>query len=126
MKTENRSVKKYLRRVRSLLPGPANMRKTILDQIRREVTLWQRETSQVTEEGILSRFGKPENIAASYIEAMGTALVLQKMRTRKWVISAVAVVLAFIVLTWTAVVTYALIKYERSDLGRLEVVIFDP
>ena len=105
---QNRSAKKYLRRVRSVLPGSARMTKQIMEQIRNEVLSYFEEYPQAGYKDLLSRFGDPETIAASYVESMGTAEILKKFRIRKRILSAVAIVLALIVITWAATVAWAI------------------
>ena len=96
----NRFAKKYLRRVRCMLPCSQKMKKRIMEQIRDEVSLFLEDTPKADYVALISRFGEPENIAASYIEGMGTAEILRKFRIRKLVMSTIAIVLTFIVITW--------------------------
>ena len=120
----NRSAKKYLRRVRSVLPGSARMTKQIMEKIRSEVSSYFEEYPQADYKDLSSRFGDPETIAASYVESMGTAEILKKLRIRKRIISAVAVVLILISIAWGATVTWAIHSYEIEN-GSYTIVTFD-
>jgi len=119
----NRSAKKYLRHVRSMLPSFIRMKKRIMVQIQDEVYSYSEQNPNSDYKALLCRFGEPEVIAASYIESMGTAEVLKRMRIRKWILSAVSAVLAFVVLTWVATVSYEIIKNERNDEGYTEFMV---
>lgn len=94
-----------------------------MEQICGEVSLFLEDHPEADYTILLSRFGKSENIAASYIEAMGTAEILRKMHIRRWILSVIAIVLAFIVLTWAVIVTNAVIKNERDIDSHIETVI---
>ena len=113
----NRSAKKYLRHVRSMLPGSLRMKKQIMVQITNELNLYLEEQPGVDYNGLLCRFGEPEIIAASYIEAMGTADILKKLRIRKWIISTIAAVLALVVLVWGTMVTYETRQHKSCNDG---------
>ena len=113
----NRSAKKYLRRVRGMLPGSLGMKKQIMVQITNELSLYLEEQPEVDYKGLLHRFGEPEVIAASYIESMGTADILKKLRIRKWVMSAIAVALALVVLAWSTTVAYEMRQHKSCDDG---------
>ena len=121
----NRSAKKYLRRVRGMLPCSRKMKKLIMEQICDEVSLFLADHPEADYNAVISRFGEPEIIAISFIDSVDSPEVLKKMRTRKWILSAVAAVLAFIVLTWTITIACSIIKNERYDGGHVEVVFED-
>ncbi len=119
----NRFAKKYLRRVRSVLPCSQKMKKRIMEQIRDEVSLFIADHPEADYNAVISRFGEPESIAASYVEGMGTADILKKFRIRKLVLSTIAIVLAFIVITWAVAVTCALYRNEAQDDGYAIITI---
>ena len=111
----NRHAKKYLRRIRCMLPCSRKMKKRIMEQIRDEVSLFLDDTPKADYAALMSHFGEPESIAASYIEGMGTAEILRKFRIRKLVLSTIAIVLAFIVITWAVTVTWAIHSYKIEN-----------
>lgn len=113
----NRFAKKYLRRVHSVLPGSARMTKQIMEQIQNEVLSYFEDYPQAGYKDLISRFGDPETIAAAYVESMGTAEILKKLRIRKRIISAVAVVLILISFTWTVAVSWALYNNAIKNDG---------
>lgn len=122
---KNRFARKYIRQVRSMLPGTVGKKNIILNKVREEVFAYLEENPQATDKDLQQRFGTPEDIASSYIETMGTPEIMEKFRIRKWILFSIATLLIFIALVWSAVVIYAVIENERDDFGRIEVVIED-
>ena len=113
----NRSIKKYLRRVRSMLPCSRKMKKRSMEQIRKEVTLFLTDHPEADYNAVISHFGEPETIAAAYVESMGTAEILRKLRIRRRIVSAVAIVLAFVAITWATVVTWEIHRNTVENEG---------
>ncbi len=119
----NRSAKKYLRRVRGMLPCSRKMKKRIIEQICGEVSLFLEDHPEADYNSMISRFGEPESIAASYVEGMGTAEILSKFRIRKQIVRAVAIVLAIIMLIWASTVTCAIISNNQTNGSYIETGI---
>ena len=111
----NRSAKKYLRRVRGMLPCSRKMKKLIMEQICDEVSLFIADHPEADYNAVISRFGEPESIAASYIESVGTADILKKLRIRKWIVSAVATVLMLLILAWATITTCEIMHHKSCD-----------
>lgn len=119
----NRSAKKYLRHVRSMLPCSRKTKKLIVEQVGSDISSYLEEHPEADYNTLLSRFGTPETIAISYIDSTDAPEVLKKMHTRKWILSAVAIALALGILIWASAAIYAVIENEQSNGGRVEVVI---
>lgn len=119
----NRSAKKYLRHVRSMLPCSRKTKKLIVAQIGSDISSYLEEHPEADYNTLLSRFGTPETIAISYIDSTDAPEVLKKMHTRKWILSAFAIALALGILIWASAVIYAVIENEQSNGGHVEVVI---
>ena len=119
----NRSIKKYLRRVRSMLPCSRKMKKRSMEQIRKEVTLFLTDHPEADYNAVISHFGEPETIAAAYVESMGTAEILRKLHIRRRIVSAVAIVLAFVVITWATTVTLEILRNESIRDGVVVVTM---
>ena len=113
----NRSVKKYLRRVRETLPCSGKMKKCIMEQICNEISLFLEEQPKADYNAMISRFGEPETIAASYVENMGTAEILKQLRIRKRILSIVAILLIFILVTWATAVTIEIQDNHSASTG---------
>ena len=83
---------KYIRQVRSSLPGTRKQTAWIADQIRNSLGS---EFSALSYAEIVDRLGTPEALAAEQIEAMPAAEIAEKVRLQNWlkkVILAVACV----------------------------------
>ena len=118
----NRSAKKYLRRVRGMLPCSRKMKKHIMEQIYDEISLFQEDHPEADYNALISRFGEPESIATSYVEGMGTSEILKKFHIRKRILPAAVAVLLFIILTWVSIITYEVVLREQDDGGHIEVI----
>lgn len=118
----NRSAKKYLCRVHSMLPCSRKMKKHILEQIRNEIFLFLEEQPKADYTTLVSRFGAPEAIAASYVDYANAPEVLKKIRIRKQILSVVATILVLGILIWTSAVIIEAIRYEKDYSGHVEVV----
>ena len=118
----NRSAKKYLRRVRGMLPCSRKMKKHIMEQIYDEISLFLEDHPEADYNALISRFGEPESIATSYVDGMGTPEILKKFHIRKRILATVATVLVLGVLIWASVVIIEAIRCEYGVVGRVEVV----
>lgn len=108
----NPSAKKYLRRVRRVLPCVGKMKKEMMNMAACDISAFLQEQPEADYETIESRFGKPETIAAAYVENMGTAEILKKMYIRKRIMTALLLVLVFVVVTWILAVAWMIIRSE--------------
>ncbi|MBR6825453.1 MAG: hypothetical protein IKM59_02790 [Oscillospiraceae bacterium] len=119
----NRSAKKYLRRVHGMLPCSRKMKNHIMNLIRNDMISYLDERPEADYNMLVSRFGKPEAVAASYIDSVEASVILKKIYIGKWIMSAVAAVLVFIALTWSATVIYAILKTNQSNISYIETVV---
>lgn len=83
MNTQNNPLRTYCRRVSRLLPWGGRQKRALLAQLRQELTAFLREHPEAGEAELTARFGKPEDLAASYVENAGTKKVLTALRTRR-------------------------------------------
>lgn len=96
----NKSVKKYLRRVRGWLPCTRRMKNDIMARIEDSVLSWAQENPRCTYPDIEAQFGKPETIAADYVDNLGTAELLKNLHIKKKIVTAVTAVAVIIALIW--------------------------
>ena len=122
--TQNRFVRKYLRQVRGMLPCSLKMKKHTMMQLQNEIFLFLEESPQGDYAALVSRFGKPEKIAASYVEDMGTAEILKKLRIRKRIVCLVAILLILALITWGIAVKWALYNNDINNGGYSIVEIY--
>lgn len=121
MGMNDRQLRRYLRQIRSMLPCGGKRRRELMDNVRSGVTRYLEEHPDATAEQVMAYFGAPEAIAASYVESAGTAEILRSVRIRRKITAMVAVVLLVILLSWAAVVTWAVIDAYRDVRGDILV-----
>ena len=96
----NKSVKKYLRRVRGWLPCTRRMKNDIMARIEDSLLSWAQENPNCDYPDIEARFGKPEKIAADYVDNLGTAELLKNLHIKKKIVTVVTAVAVTIALIW--------------------------
>lgn len=96
----NRDVARYCREVWVALPSGFRQKKKLIKEIRRNIRQYQEENSLIDYVAIVTRFGTPLQIAASYVEEMEPQDVLRGLDVKKTFIRIVAVCMAAIVLIW--------------------------
>ncbi len=116
---------KYMRRVRSCLPGTRKQTAWICEQVCGNLDT---DISQLSYAEIIDRLGTPESLAAEQIEAMQPMEIAEKMRLQNWIkklVLAVAVTI-IILLTGLVVVEYVDAReVARGSVYREEISIID-
>ena len=79
----NKNVKKYLRRVRGWLPCTRRMKNDIMARIEESLLSWSQDNPNCTYPDIEAQFGKPEKIAAVYVENVGAEELLHNLHVKK-------------------------------------------
>ena len=105
----NKSIKKYLRRVRGWLPCTRRMKNDIMARIENSLLSWVQENPNCDYLDIEARFGKPEKIAADYVDNLGTAELLKNLHIKKKIVTAVTAVAVTIALIWASGVTVVVV-----------------
>ena len=117
MTIQNLSAQKYLRQVRAMLPCSRKMKRLIVEKIQIEVMLYLEKVPDANYNALLSRFGKPEEIAVAYVENIEPSMLLKKLHIRKRVLLVVCIVLLFTVITWFATITWAIQSNRAMQNG---------
>lgn len=68
-------------------------------------------------DAIVTRFGTPQQITASYLEDMDTQELAQHLKIRKKIITIVGAAALAIVLLWACVVSFALVEHFGRTNG---------
>lgn len=113
----NKSVKKYLRRVRGWLPCTRRMKNDIMARIEDSLLSWARENPGCNYRDIEARFGCPQKIAADYVDNLGTAELLNNLHIKKKIVTAVTVAMAALVLIWAVGVTVVVVDAMLETHG---------
>lgn len=99
-KITNRSARKYLRKVRALLPCSRKMKDEITTPLRRSMAEYLSEQQGATAAELQARFGTPEVIAASCLEDVDTTEVLRRLLLRRRVFVIVFIAVLLFLMSW--------------------------
>ncbi len=99
-KITNRSARKYLRKVRALLPCSRKMKDEITAPLRRSMAEYLSEQQGATAAELQARFGTPEVIAASCLEDVDTTEVLRRLLLRRRVFVIVFIAVLLFLMSW--------------------------
>ena len=116
---------KYMRRVRSCLPGTRKQTVWICEQVCGNLDT---DISQLSYAEIIDRLGTPESLAAEQIEAMQPMEIAEKMRLQNWIKKLVLAVAATIIILLTGLVVMEYVDARKAvdgSLYREEISIID-
>lgn len=93
-------------------------------RIQESVNAYVAQKSDADFDAIQAQFGQPKDIAASYIESMGTAEVLKSLRIRRRILTIIIVTALAVLISWAATVTWAILDNKNAtDAPYIEVTI---
>ena len=110
------ALKRYIRSISSEIPS-GKMRKRIISQIRDSIVEYIQENPEADFETVQSHFGTPQEIAASYMYAEETPVLLRKMNINKKVLAIVAGVMAVIFALWFCIIAREMYIAHHIDRG---------
>lgn len=125
MKEREKSIKKYYRKIRSLLPCNRKTKAAIMQQISENIEGYLSENPNAGFEEIQTQFGAPETIAAAYVESTGTAEILKSLHVRSRIATAATVVITVALvalLGWSFFLRWAAVEAEKSMSGTIEII----
>lgn len=99
-KITNRAARKYLRKVRALLPCSRKMKDEITAPLRRSMAEYLSEQQGATAAELQARFGTPEVIASSCLEDVDTTEVLRRLLLRRRVFVIVFIAVLLFLMSW--------------------------
>ncbi len=117
MDRDNAAVRRYLRQVRSWLPCGGKPKRDIIDRIRANVAGYALECPKPDYDAIVARFGTPQQIAATYVDEMETAELLDHLRIRRRIVQIIGATALIVVLLWLGVVTLAFLYNVNAENG---------
>lgn len=119
MGKHNREAWRYLRNVKSCLPGSRRERRIILNHIQEAMDVFLSENPDACYDEMKSRFGDPQQIAASHIEGKEPEELLKRLRIKKRVLGAVFAVAVLILAMWLGYLAICFQEVEKSADGYL-------
>ena len=114
---KNKNALRYRRKVLSLLPCTKRKKQKIISQFDASLSDYIESNPDVDFIDLEDHFGSPEAIAASYVENAGTADILQALRIRKRIVLTVSLAFAVLLISWAAVVTWSMVKFNNAVNG---------
>lgn len=111
------SAERYLLQVRRALPCKQRMKRRLMPQIRQELGSYLESRPDASYRDLTERFGRPEQIAASYVESADTGELLAGMRYGNRVVKIVAIALLIALIIWAIGITIAVIDGMKSSHG---------
>lgn len=120
MKNREAALRRYYRTIRSYLPCTAKQKKRILDEIRERVNAYLEEYPEAGFAQIEARFGTPQTIAAAYVDDMDTPELLNVLRIRRKIVTAVASGVIAVILIWGIAVSVAYVEAHSQWNGYVE------
>ena len=107
---------KYIRRVRSSLPGTRKQTAWIADQIRNNLGS---DFSALSYAEIVDRLGTPEALAAEQIEAMPAAEIAEKVRLQSWLKKVILAVACVVIILLAGLMIAEYVDARMNVRGKL-------
>lgn len=114
-----KTIRRYCRTVGSYLPCARRQKRQLLRDLRQRLEEYRDEHPDETSPE--ERFGTPQQVAAGYVDDMDTTELLQALRYRRRVITAVVSGILAALAVLTAALCVQLYDYHRSLDGWTEV-----
>lgn len=121
MGKHNGARRRYLWEIRGWLPCSGKLKRGILDRIENTVLEYLIENPEASYEDLTERFGVPQQIAATYVEEMGTNELLRDLRIRRRIVRAVTAAALSVVILWAGLVIASYVDHRRDVNGYLVV-----
>lgn len=121
MGKHNSAARRYLREIRGWLPCSRKLKRGILEKIGNTITEYLSGNPAASYTELTARFGTPQQIAASYVDEMGSGELLRDLRIKRkimWVLVATAAVLIFL---WAGLVVASYVDHTQNMNGYLVV-----
>ena len=106
-KLNNQAARRYLRRVRRLLPCSRTVKDRITAPLRQSLLEYLAEKPDASPEALWTRFGPPEAVAAMCLENTDKAALMKQLLIKRRILRIVSVAVLVSVLLWAGFVTYS-------------------
>ena len=116
-----RTIRRYCRAVGSYLPCARRQKRQLLRDLRQRLEEYRDEHPDETSPE--ERFGTPQQVAAGYVDDMDTTELLQALRYRRRVITAVVSGILVALAVLTAALCMQLYDYHRAIRGWGDLII---
>ena len=126
-KLNNQAARRYLRRVRRLLPCSRTVKDRITAPLRQSLLEYLAEKPDASPEALRTRFGPPEAVAAMCLENTDKAALMKQLLIKRRILRIVSVAVLVSVLLWAGFVTYSYweLRSEVIDGHTVQYIIVD-
>ena len=121
MKRYNSAVRRYLWQVHGWLPCSGKLKREILRRIGEPIAQFLSENPEASYEALAERFGSPRQIAATYVDEMGTDELLRDLRVRRRIVGMIAATAVAVVCLWAGLVTASYLDHVNGMNGYVVV-----
>lgn len=125
MENRSRAKRRYLREIRGWLPCSGKWKRGILEKIEQSIAQFLSENPEASYEALAERFGSPRQIAATYVDEMGTDELLRDLRVRRRVVGMIAATAVAVVCLWAGLVTASYFDHVNGMNGYITVEIVE-
>lgn len=125
MENRSRAKRRYLREIRGWLPCSGKWKRGILEKIEQSMAQFLSENPEASYEALAERFGSPRQIAATYVDEMGTDELLRDLRVRRRVVGMIAAAAVTVVCLWAGLVTASYFDHVNGMNGYITVEIVE-
>ena len=125
MENRSRAKRRYLREIRGWLPCSGKWKRGILEKIEQSMAQFLSENPEASYEALAERFGSPRQIAATYVDEMGTDELLRDLRVRRRVVGIIAAAAVTVVCLWAGLVTASYFDHVNGMNGYITVEIVE-
>lgn len=123
MANRNAGARRYLREIRSWLPCAGKLRRGSLERIGNILDEFLEEEPGADYGRIVERFGKPQQIAAAYVDEMETGELLNNLRVRRKVVRIILTTATLMITLWMGMIVTEIIDNHNQMNGYFEVEI---
>lgn len=118
-----KKLKRYYKNIQRELVCSREAKRRILSDIAPNVVAYLSEHPETDLAAVENHFGTPRQIAASYVDSLGTQELLRKLKLRNRILLIVTVALVISVGAWLTALVIASIDAKNSARGYYEVFV---
>lgn len=118
-----KTLQRYYKRIRRELVCSQEEKRRILSDIEPNVVAYLSEHPETDLAAMENHFGTPRQIAASYVDSLGTQELLRKLKLRNRILLGVTVALVISVGAWLTALVIASIDAKNSARGYYEIFV---
>lgn len=112
---------RYLLKIYLKLPGNWKEKRRVLSRIRSSILDYVSESSYVSYDRLVQRFGTPDQIVSGFIGEMEPMELLTLVHTKKEVLRNISLTALLLVLMWAGLIAASYLTYQDDMTGYLVI-----